>query len=345
MTRVTLIVIMLGLAARASANPAPLHEKDLETAMSTLADQTDEPVGLLAIARIPKLGLEKGDLVRAINGAPALTEAHSFGAMHIRNKRVVLAMTVLRGKKELVITLHIKPGSTTEHTEREYFVTTLDRNKQWGVNGEYRPVTRDGNPSGVVVEMPWFLVMNGPEEGDIIRRIDGKPVTTADEVAAALEAARDHAQMVLDIDRLGEPFQMTVVFDDSPKQVAIPPSPTAAPIDLSKIKKINDTTYEVPSSVIDAVLADPMGTSKGARVVPAVKDGKPDGFKLYAIRPSSIFAALGLQNGDTLEKINNYELTSADKALEAYTKIRDSTNLKVEITRRGKTITIEYRIK
>jgi type II secretory pathway component PulC len=264
--------------------------------------------------------------------------------MHIRNKRAVLAMTVLRGKKEVVVTLHVKPGSTTEHTEREYFISTLDRNKQWGVSGEYKPVTRDGNPSGVVVEMPWFVVMNGPEEGDIIRRVDGKSVTTPEEVAAALEAARDHPQMVLDIDRLGEPFQITIVFDDT-KQVAVPPSPDTAPIDVSKIKKINDTTYDVPSSVIDAVLADPMSASKGARVVPAVKDGKADGFKLYAIRPSSVYAALGLQNGDTLHKVNNNELTTADKALEVYVKLREAKNIKLEIVRRGKTITIEYRIK
>src|SRR5450432_3339448 len=98
MTRTGIVVfgLLIGLATHAAADPAPLDERDLETAMSTLADQTDEPVGLLAIARIPKLGLEKGDLVRAINGAPALTEAHGFGGMHIRNKRAVLAMTVLR---------------------------------------------------------------------------------------------------------------------------------------------------------------------------------------------------------------------------------------------------------
>jgi len=93
------------------------------------------------------------------------------------------------------------------------------------------------------------------------------------------------------------------------------------------------------------VLADPMSASKGARVVPAVKDGKADGFKLYAIRPSSVYAALGLQNGDTLHKVNNNELTTADKALEVYVKLREAKNIKLEIVRRGKTITIEYRIK
>ncbi len=70
-----------------------------------------------------------------------------------------------------------------------------------------------------------------------------------------------------------------------------------------------------------------MAVAKGARVVPAVKNGKPDGFKLYAIRPSSVYAKLGLQNGDTLQSINGFDLTSADKALEVYTKLREATSL------------------
>ena len=70
--------------------------------------------------------------------------------------------------------------------------------------------------------------------------------------------------------------------------------------------------------------------------MPAVKNGKPDGFKLYAIRPSSVYAKLGLTNGDTLQAINGFELTTADKALEVYTKLREATSLEVEVTRRGK---------
>ena len=54
------------------------------------------------------------------------------------------------------------------------------------------------------------------------------------------------------------------------------------------IKKIDDNNYEIDKSLVDKVLANPMAVAKGARVVPAVKNGKPDGFKLYAIRPSSV---------------------------------------------------------
>jgi general secretion pathway protein C len=113
----------------------------------------------------------------------------------------------------------------------------------------------------------------------------------------------------------------------------------------SGIKKIDDNNYEIDKGLVEKVLLNPMAVAKGARVVPSMKNGKPDGFKLYAIRPSSAFARLGLANGDTLQSINGFELTSADKALEVYTKLREATSLEVEVTRRGKPVTLKYSIK
>ncbi|HEX4421106.1 MAG TPA: type II secretion system protein GspC [Kofleriaceae bacterium] len=113
----------------------------------------------------------------------------------------------------------------------------------------------------------------------------------------------------------------------------------------SGIKKIDDNNYEIDKSLVEKVLLNPMAIAKGARVVPSMKNGKPDGFKLYAIRPSSAFAKLGLTNGDTLQSVNGFELTSVDKALEVYTKMRESTSLEVEVTRRGKPLTLKYSIK
>jgi general secretion pathway protein C len=113
----------------------------------------------------------------------------------------------------------------------------------------------------------------------------------------------------------------------------------------SGIKKIDDNNYVIDKSLVEKVLLNPMAVAKGARVVPSMKNGKPDGFKLYAIRPSSAFARLGLANGDTLQSINGFELTSADKALEVYTKLREATSLEIEVTRRGKPVTLKYSIK
>jgi len=113
----------------------------------------------------------------------------------------------------------------------------------------------------------------------------------------------------------------------------------------SGIKKIDDVTYEIDKSLIEKVTANPMAFMKGARVVPAMKNGKPEGIKLYAIRPTSPYAKLGMTNGDTLQSINGFELTSVDKGLEIYAKLREATSLEVEIIRRGKPVTLKYTIR
>jgi general secretion pathway protein C len=128
------------------------------------------------------------------------------------------------------------------------------------------------------------------------------------------------------------------------------PGTTDSDADLQKlidrgVKQIDPTHYELMRALVDSILANPMAVAKGARIVPATANGKPDGFKLYAIRPGSLYAKLGFTNGDTLEKINGYALDSADKALEVYTKLRDAKKLDVEIVRRGKPLTLTYAIK
>jgi S1-C subfamily serine protease len=121
------------------------------------------------------------------------------------------------------------------------------------------------------------------------------------------------------------------------------PDPVLDPL-LDTIEKVDDTHYKVPRKTVDAALANPMAIMKGARVVPAMRNGVADGFKLYAIRPSSPFAKVGFANGDTVHSINGYELDTPDKALEVYTKLRDATSLTFDLTRRGKPVLLTIEI-
>ncbi len=106
------------------------------------------------------------------------------------------------------------------------------------------------------------------------------------------------------------------------------------------VKAVDATHYEIKRSVIAAITANPMAVAKGARVVPAVKDGKPAGFKLYAIKPGLLYARIGLQNGDTIQKLNGVELTSIDKFLEVYSKIREAKQFTLDLQRMGKPVTL-----
>lgn len=111
------------------------------------------------------------------------------------------------------------------------------------------------------------------------------------------------------------------------------------------IKKIDDTTYEIDKSLVEKVLANPMAVAKGARVMPSSKNGEPNGFKLYAVRPNSVYSKLGFTNGDTINAINGMELNSMDRAMEVYAKVRDASSLQVVVTRRGKPVNLNYTIR
>jgi general secretion pathway protein C len=146
---------------------------------------------------------------------------------------------------------------------------------------------------------------------------------------------------------------------DVPRPTApvAPPTVTSTPVDTGQpkdemqaaldagIRKIDDTTYEVDRSLVDKLLQNPLAASKGARVTPSIKNGQPNGIKLYAIRPASVYAKLGLSNGDTIHSINGNELDSLDKGLEVYQKVKDATSLQVSVTRRGKPMTLNYSVK
>lgn len=141
-----------------------------------------------------------------------------------------------------------------------------------------------------------------------------------------------------------------------PVKAAEPVAVAAAPTDTGPkdelqlavdagIKKVDDTTFEISRALVEKVLANPMAISKGARVVASVKNGKPDGIKMYAIKPSSAYSKLGFSNGDTLHSINGLALDSLDKGLEIYTKLKEVNALQVEVTRRGKPVTLNYTIR
>jgi len=322
--------VVVALASAAHAGPVvevTIPQADVETAFQSLVPQYDEPIGLAVLANNPKLGLLKGDLVRAINGDVAVNPI----SLGFRGNPPLVFLDVLRGGKSVVVRIAITRDSIEEHVDKDRYRETLDMLQTLGGH-MFKQVTKNGNPSGLVIE-GYFPPL---AEGDIVRKIDGVTINGPTEAINALSQSGDHNEVSFVIERMGKTIVAKIIID---------PSTSFDPALISRIVKKSDTSYEIPKDVIDAALANPMALAKGARVVPAVNAGKPDGFKLYAIRPSSVFAALGLQNGDTLKKISGFELTSADKALEAYTKIRDAKKITVEITRRGAPITLTYTIK
>jgi general secretion pathway protein C len=124
-----------------------------------------------------------------------------------------------------------------------------------------------------------------------------------------------------------------------------PPAIDSAMGDISGGVKCTGNNCNVERQLVEKMLSNTAMLATAARFVPSIKDGKPNGFKLYAIRPNSIFGLIGLQNGDTVKAINGLDMSSPDKALEIYTKLRNASHLSVNVERRGENLTLDYSIR
>ena len=110
-----------------------------------------------------------------------------------------------------------------------------------------------------------------------------------------------------------------------------------------RVKKIDDFNYEVEREIVEQFLVNP--AKLGARAAPLQKDGKIIGVRLFGVRRGSPLAAIGVKSGDAIQAINGYELTSIDKMLEAYEKLKSTDNFTVSMMRRGKPVEMRYQIR
>lgn len=111
------------------------------------------------------------------------------------------------------------------------------------------------------------------------------------------------------------------------------------------ITKLGEHKYELQRGTLESVLGNMALLSRSARIVPEMKDGKAAGFRLFAVRPEGPFAMIGMQNGDIISSINGLEITSPEKALEVYAKLKSASHLSLGMERNGQKVTKEYNIR
>jgi general secretion pathway protein C len=130
-----------------------------------------------------------------------------------------------------------------------------------------------------------------------------------------------------------------------------PPPPSAPPSDALSaeldrgIKKTGEHSYDIQRQTLESVLGNMSLLSRSARIVPEIREGRAAGFRLYSVRPDGPFAKIGMQNGDVISSINGLEITSPEKALEVYAKLKSASHLSLGLERNGQRITKDYSIR
>jgi len=120
---------------------------------------------------------------------------------------------------------------------------------------------------------------------------------------------------------------------------------TSAFGDLSKkIVRRSDTEFTVERGARDQLIEGFASIGQGVRILPEMVNGKQAGFRLGRIAPNSPLRALGLQEGDRLERINGAELTDTESVIAVYARLRSASELSLGIVRGGRAMAIDYRI-
>jgi general secretion pathway protein C len=82
-----------------------------------------------------------------------------------------------------------------------------------------------------------------------------------------------------------------------------------------------------------------------ARLRPHKRNGREEGFLLSEVKTGGIYHSLGLRNGDVLLRINEYDISNPEIALQAFTALRGMDRIQIDLLRAGSKMTMTYQIK
>lgn len=125
-----------------------------------------------------------------------------------------------------------------------------------------------------------------------------------------------------------------------------PPQPSnGSPAAGSLASKVSPGTYVVDQRALNAALENIGQAMTDARLLPNVKDGEVGGFNVSEVKPGGIFAMVGINNGDTLLRINDFNLDSPEKAMQTLVSLKGQNSIKLDLIRNGSPMTFTYEIK
>jgi len=111
------------------------------------------------------------------------------------------------------------------------------------------------------------------------------------------------------------------------------------------VRNTGSGTYIVDQKKILDALDNPGQLMTDARLQPNFTNGRQEGFVLREVRNGGLYQSLGLQNGDVLLRINDYNISNPENALQAFTALRGMDRVQLDIMRNGVKMTMTYQIR
>jgi type II secretion system protein C len=144
--------------------------------------------------------------------------------------------------------------------------------------------------------------------------------------------------------RIGEKSEEILLDDVKVREVKKQASATGTP-SSSFAQKIGRATYMVDQARLQQAITNPGQMMTDARLKPNIVNGREEGFVLSEVKQGGVYQSLGLQDGDVLLRINEYDISNPERALQAFTALKGMERVQVDLIRSGSRMTMTYQVK
>jgi general secretion pathway protein C len=111
------------------------------------------------------------------------------------------------------------------------------------------------------------------------------------------------------------------------------------------VRRTGENQYVVDRREIEGAMGNLSQLAAQVRLVPNFSEGKADGFRIFNIRPNSLFSKLGVANGDVLRRVNGLEISGAEQALQAFTQLKEASSINLDISRANRNLTLQFEVR
>jgi general secretion pathway protein C len=126
----------------------------------------------------------------------------------------------------------------------------------------------------------------------------------------------------------------------APRWTPPPPGPRIE----GGVKRLSAYRYHVDRSLVESETADLRALGTQIRLRPRMVSGEADGFEILYVQDDSVFDSLGVHPGDVIRRVNGEQVNTPNKALELFDRLRSTPRVTLDIERRGRPVTLDYRI-
>lgn len=136
-----------------------------------------------------------------------------------------------------------------------------------------------------------------------------------------------------------------LVLPREPSSPAPLAAPAVSPSSADGIRQVSQDSYLIDRREVEYAMGHLNEIFTQTRAVPYFRDGVAQGFRLFSIKSGSVFARMGLENGDIVQRVNGVELTDPTTALSLLQDLQGQTRIQVDLVRNNQPTTLTYGVR